>query len=181
MPKPEPAEQQPDQTIDDATRSETTPPVEATGQHPIYGQRQPSTAERFAWTGAYDRYDHGVVVWGNRARGAEAWAAAVNAFSLNPANWHPTRRHDIGQFHGVSLQARVDDTSIRIEARHPYVKTDSYPTFTAHPGHVDPAALSTWLRTQQAIATTERNALRHHLTPPSAHGVHSDQSPRFER
>ena len=34
-------------------------------------------------------------------------------FSLNPANWHATRRHDIGQFHGVSLHARFDDTAIQ--------------------------------------------------------------------
>ena len=153
-------------------------PVAVDVGHPVFGDRQPSTAERFAWAGAYDRYSPGVVVWGNRARGADAWAAAVNAFSLNPANWHPTRRHDIGQFHGVTLQARFDDTTVEIEPRHAYAKTGIYPTFTAEPGHVDPHRLSTWLDTMRTLAVTERNELRHHVQP---HHSTSQQHPRFER
>ncbi len=98
--------------------------------------------------------------------------------SLNPANWHPTRRHDIGQFHGVTLQARIDDTAIEIEPRHAYAKTGTYPTFTAEPGRVDPHRLSAWLDTMRTLAVTERNELRHHVPP---HHTTSQHHPGFER
>ena len=67
-------------------------------------------------------------MWGNRARGADAWATAVNAISLNPAKRHATRRHDIGQFHGVTLQARFAETTVEIEPRHAYTRNGGYPT-----------------------------------------------------
>jgi hypothetical protein len=179
MPKPEPAEQE--RRAADGGET-TTPlidlPVAVDVGHPVFGDRQPSTAERFAWAGAYDRYSPGVVVWGNRARGADAWAAAVNAYSLNPANQHPTRRHDIGQFHGVTLQARIDDQAVDIEPRHAYAKTGTYPTFTAEPGHVEPHRLSAWLDAMHHLAASERNELRRHVTP---HHTGSEQHPRFER
>ena len=115
-------------------------------------------------------------MWGNRARGADAGAAAVNAFSLNPANWHPTRRHDIGQFHGVNLHARLDDTTIEIEPRHAYAKNGTYPTYTAHPGRIDPAGLSTWLVAQRAVADAERNNL-HAQSPPRHNPTASTRRP----
>ena len=145
----------------------------------MFGARQPSTEERFAWAGAYDRYNPDVVAWGNRARGAEAWAAAVNAFSLNPANWHATRGHDIGQFHGVILQARFHETAIEIEPRHAYAKNGTYPTFTAEPGRVDSQRLSAWLNSMWSLALTERAELQHHLRPYRVGS--SEQHPRFER
>jgi hypothetical protein len=147
--------------------------------HLVFGDRQPTTAERFAWAGAYDRYNPGVVVWGNRARGAEAWAAVVNEFSLNPGNWHATRRHDIGQFHGVTLQGRFGDTTVEIEPRHAYARNGTYPTFTAEPGRVDAQRLSAWLETMRTLAVTERNELRHHFQPH--HSAGSSQHQGFER
>jgi N12 class adenine-specific DNA methylase len=155
MPPPPAADQSPAPAAEPLTAADVD-------EHPVYGQRHPSTAERYAWVAAYERYDPAVVFWGNRARGVDAWAAAVNAYSLNPNNWHATRVHDIGHFHGVHLQARVNSDAIDIEPRHAYAKTAIYPTFSAQPGQLDTAALSTWLRTQRNIATAERNALRHH-------------------
>ena len=181
MPKPD----QTDNTSaavagDDATAPLITEADTRPGRHPVFGDRQPPTAERFAWVAAYERYNPGLVVWGNRARGADAWAAAVSAFSLNPANWHPTRRHDIGQFHGVTLQARLDDTTIEIEPRHAYAKNGTYPTYTAQPGRIDPTGLSTWLAAQRAVADAERNSLHAHVT--ARHTPDSQQqTARFER
>ena len=104
--------------------------------------------------------------WGNRAHGVDAWVAAVNTFSLDPANWHTTRRHDIGQFHGVSLHARCNDTAVHIEPRHPYAKNGDYPTYTAQPGRIDPTGLSMWLAAQRSVADAERAALRAHVSAP---------------
>ena len=112
--------------------------------------------------------------WGNRAHGVDAWVAAVNTFSLDPANWHTTRRHDIGQFHGVSLHARCNDTAVHIEPRHPYAKNGDYPTYTAQPGRIDPTGLSMWLAAQRSVADAERAAPaptsppRSHQPPPPA-------------
>ena len=179
MPTPEPAPAQQAAATDPATASAGQPAAAVAG-HPVFGERQPPTAERFAWAGTYDRYTTGVVVWGNRARGANAWALAVNQFSLNPDNWHPTRRHDIGQFHGVNLQARIDDTTIRIEPRHAYAKDGNYPTYDAQPGRVDPNRLAAWLKTMRDLAVTERNELRHHVQPYNG-ASSTEQQPRFER
>ena len=173
MPKPEPAER------DQPTAMIEAPTAGGAG-HPVFGERQPPTAERFAWAGAYDRYNPGAVVWGNRARGSAVWADVVNAFSLNPANWHTTRRHDIGQFNGVNLNARIDGTTIRIEPRHAYNKGGNYPTFTADLGRVDPNRLSAWLDTMHGYADTQRNELRQHLKPYNASN-NGQQHPRFER
>ena len=183
MPKPEPDQHDGAGAAvagDDPTAPTLDGTAAARSLHPVFGDRQPPTAERFAWVAAYDRYNPGLVVWGNRAHGADAWAAAVNAFSLNPTNWHPTRRHDIGQFHGVNLHARLDDTTIEIEPRHAYAKNGTYPTYTAHPGRIDPAGLSTWLAAQRAVADAERSTLHAQVT--SRHmpnGQH--QSARLER
>ena len=183
MPKPEP-DQHDEAGAAAAGDDPTAPILDGTAAprslHPVFGDRQPPTAERFAWVAAYDRYNPGVVVWGNRARGADAWAAAVNAFSLNPANWHPTRRHDIGQFHGVNLHARLDDTTIEIEPRHAYAKNGTYPTYTAQPGRIDPTGLSMWLAAQRRVADTERAALRTQVTAPQPSAA-QHQPARFER
>ena len=171
MPKPEP-DQHDEAGAAAAGDDPTAPMVDGTAAarslHPVFGDRQPPTAERFAWVAAYDRYNPGVVVWGNRARGADAWAAAVNAFSLNPANWHPTRRHDIGQFHGVNLHARLDDTTIEIEPRHAYAKNGTYPTYTAQPGRIDPTGLSMWLAAQRARRRHRTQRAPTPTSPPAA-------------
>ena len=183
MPKPDPVEQQP-------SEAETPPSVHRAGAdrgraaepdgHPVYGNRQPSTAERFAWAATYERYQPGVVHWGNRAHGVDAWVAAVNRFSLDPANWHATRRHDIGQFHGVSLHARCDDTGIRIEPRHVYAARADYPTYTAPAGRIDPTGLGLWLAAQRSVADAERAALRSAIQRPTDSVTHHT-SPTFER
>ena len=118
--------------------------------------------------------------WGNRAHGVDAWVAAVNTFSLDPANWHTTRRHDIGQFHGVSLHARCNDTAVHIEPRHPYAKNGDYPTYTAQPGRIDPTGLSMWLAAQRSVADAERAALRAHVSAPQPSAAHH-QPARFNR
>jgi hypothetical protein len=169
MPKADPVDQQPagDDTTPTAARAQSPGgPSPARDGHPIYGHRQPSTAERFAWSATYERYQPGVVHWGNRAHGVDAWVAAVNRFSLDPTNWHATRRHDIGQFHGVHLHARCDDTRIHIEPRHPYAKNGDYSTYTAPAGRIDPHGLGMWLAAQRSVADTERAALRAGLQHP---------------
>jgi len=160
MPAP-PSDDQPVSTGADPG-DDPTPAPEPTGPaHPVFGHRHVTTAERHAWAGAYQRYDHHATIhWGNRAKGHEAWAEAVNAFSLDPAVWHPDRRHDIGQFHGVSLRARIDDTTMRIEPHHPYTRLGPYPTFTTTTGGVDVAGLAVWLQTQHRHATRELDRLR---------------------
>ena len=185
IPKPEEAAAQ---TAD--TTSSTSPAAAPGGPataastvgagHPIYGQRQAPTAERFAWSAAYERYDPSVVHWGNRAHGVDAWVAAVNTFSLDPANWHTTRRHDIGQFHGVSLHARCNDTAVHIEPRHPYAKNGDYPTYTAQPGRIDPTGLSMWLAAQRSVADAERAALRAQVSARQQSAAHH-QPARFNR
>lgn len=154
----------------DAADDPEPTPATVGDAHPIFGQRRVTTAERFAWAGAYQRYDPLTIVhWGNRAKGPAAWAEAVNAFSRDPAVWNPERRHDIGQFHGVSLQARIDDTAIRIEPRHPYNRLGNYPAYTTTPGAVDIEHLAAWLHDQHRHATNELADLRTKHPTAAAH------------
>ena len=162
--------------------SETPTPAAPESGHPVFGHRDPPTAERFAWAGAYERHDTTAGVhWGNRARGVDAWTEAVNAYSRDPRNWHATRRHDLGRFHGISLEGRIDDTSVRIEPRHPYAKNGNYPTYVAEPGCIDPHQLASWLQAQRVIAADERKTARRRdgIERSSAHN--SVQHPRFAR
>jgi N12 class adenine-specific DNA methylase len=128
--------------------------------HPIYGHHTPTTAQRHAWAGTYDRYEPtAVVYWGNRAKGANAWAAAVNAFSVEPANQHPSRRHDVGVFHGVTIHARITATTMLLAPRVPG-DTTHLPAYETRPGNVDPDQFADWLHRQHQHARIERNALR---------------------
>jgi len=52
---------------------------------------------------------------------------------------------DLSQFDGVTLQARINDTTINIEPRHAYTNTGTYPTFTAATGRLR-ARVATWSR-----------------------------------
>lgn len=111
----------------------TPEPVAVGPKHPVFGHREPSTAERFAWTAAYSSYSvHAGIEWDNRARDGQSWLAAVNRFSTDPDNWYPTRRHDIGRVHGVSLMALIDRDTFRIEPRHLYLGSARTP-YTSRP------------------------------------------------
>jgi N12 class adenine-specific DNA methylase len=152
--------------------------------HPVFGHRDPSTAERFAWSAAYDRYSvHDGVGWGNRARDAGGWLDAVNTFSTNPDHWHPTRRHDVGRVHGVGLVALIDGDTIRIEPRHPYIKVGDFPAYTAPIGQVHLGELTQWLMSQHHLAQTERTQLREQQPVRSTSSFHNatPRRPSFER
>ena len=137
-----------------------TDAAEVGSGHPIYGHRDASTAERYAWSGAYERYStHEPIGWGNRARTPHDWVDAVNTFSQDTTNWHPNRRHEIGRFHGVTLHAHIDAGEIRIEARHAYSKIGDYPAHIAPVGQVRLDDVAAWVATQAGHARTERDLL----------------------
>ena len=165
---------------DDPTAPMLDGTAAARSVHPVFGDRQPPTAERFAWVAAYERYNPGVVVWGNRAHGADAWVAAVNAFSLNPANWHPTRRHDIGQFHGVNLHARSTTPPSRSNPATPTPRTA--PTRPTPPNPDASTRPACRCGSPPNAASPTPNAPRSAPTsPPRSHQPRQHQPARFER
>lgn len=128
--------------------------------HPIFGQHTPTVQERWSWVGAYDHYDPTRPAhWGNRAKTDESWAAAVNEHATSPSNQHPSRRHDIGVFRGVTITARITATTMLLAPRVPGDGT-KLPMFETPPGRLDPEAFADWLARQHHDAHIERNALR---------------------
>ena len=68
------------------------PTVDDSQLHPVYGDRTPTTSERYEWTAGYSRYNPTAQPhWGNRAKGARAWVEAVNAPRPRPGPTAPVQ------------------------------------------------------------------------------------------
>jgi hypothetical protein len=136
------------------------PAVDDTGggvAHPIYGDRTPTTSERYEWAGAYRRHNPDTTPnWGNRAKGADAWVAAVNAWSVDP-NRSATKTQAIGQYHGVMLTARHDGGAVHIA---PQRHHDRFNALTVDAGSLDRPTIETWLTSQHQAASDEYDTLR---------------------
>jgi hypothetical protein len=125
--------------------------------HPIYGDRTPTTSERYEWAGAYRRHNPDTTPnWGNRAKGADDWVAAVNAWSLD-LNRPAIKTQAIGQYHGVMLTARHDGGVVHIA---PQRHHDRFNALTVDAGSLDRPTIETWLTSQHQAASDEYDTLR---------------------
>jgi hypothetical protein len=145
---------------------------------PIDSHRTLTTSERYEWAGAYRHHNPDTVPnWGNRAKGADQWVAAVNAWSLDP-NRPATRAQSIGQYNGVMLSARHDGDVVHIA---PQRHHDRFETLTVAPGSLTRSTIETWLSTQHQAANHAYNALRGATNIADAPPSRIDRAPGYER
>lgn len=133
--------------------------------HPVYGDRNPSTSERYEWAGAYRRHNPAAAPnWGNRAKGADAWVEAVNAWSLDPDR-PAAKIQPIGQYHGVMLVARHDGDTMSIA---PQRHHDRFNALSVPVGQLDRTTIESWLTAQSTTAAAEIAELRGATTTPGS-------------
>ncbi len=139
--------------VDDTGATDADPAAAGVGGHPVYGERTPTTAERYQFAGAYRRHNPAIEPqWGNRAKGAAAWVAAVNALAVDPAKFHPTRTHLVGAYHGVVLAVRTDGNDMHLA---PNGHHELFSTLTVPVGSLDETTITDWLAEHKQRATTE--------------------------
>lgn len=94
--------------------------------------------------------------WGNRAKGRDAWIAAVNAHTTDPAN-ASHKPQQIGQYFGVMLAVVSDGDTVSIA---PMRHHGRFNTFTVAAGELAARPLEDWLHSQHDRAITEKTSLR---------------------
>ena len=140
--------------------------VVAGAGHPVWGHDDPSHTARSSWAAAFEHYDpQREPHWGNRIQG-DAWLPYALELLGGPAD--PTRRLDLGMCRGVALIGSVPHAgTVRIEARHNFVKMHTWTAYTAPAGAVTQDGIDTWLADCALHATAIRT------TSPTPTGVAS--------
>ena len=163
------------------TADRSTSPSRPRAGHPVFGQ--PATAHRGTLrlgrpptTATTPASSCGATEPAVPTRGP---LPSTRSVSTRPTGTPPDDTTSASSTASTSRPASTTPPS-EIEPRHAYAKNGNYPTFTAHPGRVDPNRLSAWLDTMRSLAVTERNELRHHVQPYNG-ASGTEQQPRFER